>query len=75
MIVLESFAFTKGRFLTGKTCNDIAIIQYLYGKNNTFATLGEGYYIVENGSTPLKGAFDSEIDEVKNFLEGGVYYA
>lgn len=44
-------------------------------KNNTFATLGEGYYIVENGSTPLKGAFDSEIDEVKNFLEGGVYYA
>ena len=44
-------------------------------KNNTFATLGEGYYIVENGSTPLKGAFESEIDEVKNFLEGGIYYA
>ena len=44
-------------------------------KNNTFATLGMGYYVVENGSTPLVGAFDSEIDEVKNFLEGGVYYA
>lgn len=44
-------------------------------KNNTFATLGNGYYVVENGSTPLKGAFDSEIDEVKNFLESGVYYA
>jgi hypothetical protein len=44
-------------------------------KNNTFVTLGNGYYVVENGSTPLKGAFDSEIDEVKNFLESGVYYA
>lgn len=43
--------------------------------NNNFKTLGKGYYVVENGSTPLMGAFDSEIDEVKNFLEGGVYYA
>ena len=35
--MLESFAFTKGHFLTGKTCIDAAIIQYLHGKNNTFS--------------------------------------
>lgn len=46
-----------------------------YCKNGKFSTLGDGYYEVENGSTPLLGAYQSEIDEVKNFLESGVYYA
>lgn len=46
-----------------------------YCKNGKFSTLGTGYYEVENGSTPLSGAYQSEIDEVKNFLESGVYYA
>lgn len=46
-----------------------------YCKNDKFSALGDGYYEVENGSTPLSGAYQSEIDEVKNFLESGVYYA
>lgn len=46
-----------------------------YCKNGQFSVLGNGYYEVENGSTPLVGAYASEIDEVKNFLESGVYYA
>lgn len=46
-----------------------------YCKNGKFSTLGNGYYEVENGSTPILGAYQSEIDEVKNFLESGVYYA
>lgn len=46
-----------------------------YCKNGKFSTLGVGYYEVENGSTPILGAYQSEIDEVKNFLESGVYYA
>lgn len=46
-----------------------------YCKNSKFSALGNGYYEVENGSTPLSGAYQSEIDEVKNFLESGVYYA
>lgn len=46
-----------------------------YCKNSKFSTLGDGYYEVENGSTPISGAYQSEIDEVKNFLESGVYYA
>lgn len=46
-----------------------------YCKNGKFSALGDGYYEVENGSTPLSGAYQSEIDEVKNFLESGVYYA
>lgn len=46
-----------------------------YCKNGKFSTLGTGYYEVENGSTPILGAYQSEIDEVKNFLESGVYYA
>lgn len=46
-----------------------------YCKNGKFSALGDGYYEVENGSTPIIGAYQSEIDEVKNFLESGVYYA
>lgn len=46
-----------------------------YCKNGKFSTLGNGFYTVENGSTPLNGAYEAEIDEVKNFLESGVYYA
>lgn len=46
-----------------------------YCKNGKFSKLGIGYYEVENGSTSLSGAYQSEIDEVKNFLESGVYYA
>lgn len=46
-----------------------------YCKLNTFKTLGSGYYIVENGRTPIPRAFHSEIEEVKNYLESGVYYA
>lgn len=43
-------------------------------KNGTFATLGSGYYVVENGSTSLRGATKMELDKVKSFLESGVYY-
>lgn len=43
-------------------------------KNGTFASLGSGYYVVENGSTSLRGATKMELDKVKSFLESGVYY-
>jgi hypothetical protein len=46
-----------------------------YCKNGTFSALGNGYYEVENGSTPISGAYEAEIDEVRNLLESGVYYA
>ena len=44
-------------------------------KNGTMDGLGEGFYIVENGSTPISGATMSEMDELKRILESGVYYA
>ena len=36
---------------------------------------GTGYYIVSDGNTGLNNAYSDEINEVKSFLESGVYYA
>lgn len=43
-------------------------------KNGVMQALGTGYYVVENGATPITGATSSESDMVKNYLESGVYY-
>lgn len=43
-------------------------------KNGVMQALGTGYYLVENGTTPLLGATSSESEMVKNYLESGVYY-
>lgn len=43
-------------------------------KNGVMQALGAGYYLVENGTTPLLGATSSESEMVKNYLESGVYY-
>lgn len=45
-----------------------------YMKNGVMQSLGTGYYVVENGATPITGATSSESDMVKNYLESGVYY-
>lgn len=46
-----------------------------YCKNGTCASLGSGFYIAENGSINLTGATKAEIESVKEYLEGGFYYA
>ena len=46
-----------------------------YCKNGTMKTLGKGYYIAENGNISITGAFENERVMIKNYLEGGVYYA
>lgn len=43
-------------------------------KNGVMSALGNGFYIVENGNVPITGAYSEEIDSVRSFLEGGVYY-
>lgn len=44
-------------------------------EHNTMKSIGEGFYIVSDGSTPLNGAYTEEINSVTNYLESGVYYA
>ena len=46
-----------------------------YMKNGTMQELGAGYYVVENGSINVNGATRNEKEQIKQFLEGGVYYA
>lgn len=46
-----------------------------YMKNGTMQDLGVGYYIVENGAINVSGATRNEKEQIKQFLEGGVYYA
>ena len=46
-----------------------------YMKNGTMQALGAGYYVVENGSINVMGATRNEKEQIKQFLEGGVYYA
>lgn len=43
-------------------------------KNGVMLTLGEGYYIVENGSVNILGALSEEMDMIRQYLESGVYY-
>ena len=43
-------------------------------KNGVMQALGTGYYVVENGATPITGATSSESEMIKNYLESGVYY-
>ena len=44
-------------------------------KNGTMQELGTGYYVVENGDINVSGATRNEKEQIKQFLEGGVYYA
>ena len=44
-------------------------------KTVTMKETGTGYYIVSDGNTGLNNAYSDEINEVKSFLESGVYYA
>ena len=46
-----------------------------YCKNGTCASLGVGYYVVENGSLSISGATQDELNSIKSYLEGGFYYA
>lgn len=46
-----------------------------YCKLNTMETLGEGFYLVQNGMTNLTGAYSDETEQVRAYLEGGVFYA
>ena len=46
-----------------------------YMKNGTMSELGTGYYVVENGSIIVSGATRTEKEQIKQYLEGGVYYA
>lgn len=45
-----------------------------YMKNGSPSTMGEGYYIVENGNIAITRAYSEEKDEIKNYLERGWYY-
>lgn len=44
-------------------------------KNGTMQGLGAGFYIVENGSINVTGATKNEKEQIKQYLESGVYYA
>lgn len=44
-------------------------------KNGTMQGLGAGFYIVENGSINVTGATRNEKEQIKQYLESGVYYA
>lgn len=46
-----------------------------YCKLNTMETLGEGFYLIQNGMTNLNGAYSAETEQVRAYLEGGVFYA
>ena len=37
--------------------------------------LGAGYYVVENGAINVRGATRNEKEQIKQYLESGVYYA
>lgn len=75
-----SMLSTYGNVLLNEDCiivtdDDNADNGRPYCKNGTLKDMGVGYYQVENGHTSLLGAYESEIDMVKSFLEKGVYYA
>lgn len=57
------------------TDNNNGYIGRPYCKLNTMETLGEGFYLVQNGMTSLTGAYSSETEQVRTYLEGGVFYA
>lgn len=44
-------------------------------KNVNMKAQGKGYYVVNNGTTALNGAYLAELEEVKTLLESGVFYA
>ena len=46
-----------------------------YMKNGTMSELGTGYYVVENGNIEVSGATRTEKEKIKQYLEGGVFYA
>lgn len=46
-----------------------------YMKNGTMSGLGAGYYVVENGNIIVSGATRTEKEQIRQYLEGGVYYA
>lgn len=46
-----------------------------YMKNATMSELGVGYYVVENGNIFVSGATRTEKEQIRQYLEGGVYYA
>lgn len=46
-----------------------------YMKNGTMSELGTGYYVVENGNIEVSGATRTEKEQIKQYLEGGVFYA
>ena len=46
-----------------------------YMKNGVPSSMGNGFYIVENGNVNIIGAYSEEITMIKNYLEGGFYYA
>ena len=46
-----------------------------YMKNGVPSSMGNGFYIVENGNVNIIGAYADEITMIKNYLEGGFYYA
>ena len=46
-----------------------------YMKNGVPLSMGNGFYIVENGNVNIIGAYADEITMIKNYLEGGFYYA
>lgn len=45
-----------------------------YMKNGTMHDLGNGFYKVEEGNVPIRGATEEEISKIKDFLEKGMYY-
>ena len=44
-----------------------------YCKWGNMHDLGNGYYQVLNGDIPIEHAYESEIQDIKNFLESGVW--
>lgn len=46
-----------------------------YMKNGTMELLGTGYYVVENGNIEIPSATRNEKEQIKQYLEGGVFYA
>lgn len=44
-----------------------------YCKWGNMHNLGNGYYQVLNGDIPIEHAYESEIQDIKNFLESGVW--
>lgn len=44
-------------------------------KWDKLSDLGAGYYRVLNGNCSMSGAYESEVTAVRDFLEGGIFYA